>query len=106
MQANVEVVVRQLHERLTARYGNRLANVVLYGSQARGDAQAGSDIDLLVVLRGSVQHGEEVSRTGDILAELSLQHNVVLTCLFVASDRYERREGPLMRNVHREGLLV
>ncbi len=32
--------------------GPRLVSIVLFGSLARGDAAAGSDIDLLVVARG------------------------------------------------------
>ncbi|HLG16404.1 MAG TPA: nucleotidyltransferase domain-containing protein [Blastocatellia bacterium] len=33
--------------------------MILFGSQARGDAATGSDIDVLVVLRGEVRPGLE-----------------------------------------------
>jgi hypothetical protein len=35
-------------------YGPRLAGLVLFGSQARGDALPDSDIDVMVVLHGPV----------------------------------------------------
>lgn len=33
-------------------YGDRLANVILYGSYARGDFHAESDVDFRIVLKG------------------------------------------------------
>jgi len=43
-------VLDELKERLSAAYGERLHAVVLFGSEARGDARPDSDIDVLVVL--------------------------------------------------------
>ena len=39
-------------ERLKARFGADLVSVVVFGSQARGTAKLGSDVDVLVVVRG------------------------------------------------------
>ncbi|MFM9024014.1 MAG: nucleotidyltransferase family protein, partial [Planctomycetaceae bacterium] len=36
----------ELKERLTAAYGHRLYTVVLFGSEARGEAGPDSDIDV------------------------------------------------------------
>jgi hypothetical protein len=35
---------------LLARYGENLSQIILFGSQARGNARADSDIDVLIVL--------------------------------------------------------
>ncbi len=55
MLAAVAPVLRALAERyarlLEKHLGARLVSVVLFGSVARGDAIAGSDIDLLIVAR-------------------------------------------------------
>jgi len=37
--------------RLKAKYGERIQNVILFGSVARGDYREESDIDVLVVTR-------------------------------------------------------
>ncbi|MBU2601127.1 MAG: hypothetical protein KKA32_03035 [Actinobacteria bacterium] len=50
--------------------------------------------------------GEEISRTIDIVAALSLEHHVVISCIFVALDRYQAQGSPLLRNVRKEGLAV
>lgn len=51
---------------LAACYGERLKQLVLFGSQARGDADPESDIDLLVVLAGPVDDAKEHERTRDM----------------------------------------
>ena len=41
-------LLKEIKVRLSAAYGERLRGVVLYGSQARGDARPDSDVDILV----------------------------------------------------------
>ncbi|MCE2725261.1 MAG: nucleotidyltransferase domain-containing protein [Planctomycetaceae bacterium] len=56
-------VLDELKERLSAAYGERLHAVVLFGSEARGDARPDSDIDVLVVLETLTgDYGEELER--------------------------------------------
>jgi predicted nucleotidyltransferase len=102
----LQPVIAELKERLKELYGDSLERVVLFGSQARGDAAAGSDIDILVVLKGPVSPGKEISRTGEITSSISLRHDVVISCTFVSIDRYETEKNPLLLNVHREGVQV
>ena len=47
--ANHEVLTRY-RDALLARFPDQLQRLILFGSQARGDATAGSDIDVLVVV--------------------------------------------------------
>ena len=52
-------------------YGNRLERIVLFGSFARGTAHEGSDIDVAVVSKGSIQAGLEIDQMSDILFEVN-----------------------------------
>jgi predicted nucleotidyltransferase len=79
---------------------------MLFGSHARGDAEPGSDIDVLVVLEGPVRPGEEIRRSLNDVAELSLKNNVVFSCVFVSRHRFESELSPLLINVRREGVPV
>jgi predicted nucleotidyltransferase len=106
MNDKLPTMLAELRRRLEALYGERLINMILFGSQARGDAEPGSDIDVLVVLKEPVQAAEEVDRTSDIVADLSLQHNEVISCAFMGEDRFKHRHGPLLRNVRREGINI
>jgi predicted nucleotidyltransferase len=106
MDPKLQEIVRDLRRRLEHRYGPRLHRLVLYGSQARGDAETGSDIDVLVVLEGQVDPTLEIARTEFDVADVSLEHDAVITCLFVSRDQFERERSPLLVNVRREGIAV
>ena len=99
-------ILTELRRRLEELYGSRLVRLVLFGSHARGDAESGSDIDVLVVLRDDVNPGEEIRRTGGIVSELSLANDVVISCLFMDEFRFMHRNGPLLRNIRREGIAA
>ncbi|MFN0085141.1 MAG: nucleotidyltransferase domain-containing protein [Blastocatellia bacterium] len=106
MNDRLNTILNEFRQALAAIYGERLDRVILFGSQARGDALEGSDIDLLVVLSGDVYPGKEILRTGGIVSQISLKYDVVLSCLFFPAERFRREQSPLLRNVRREGVTV
>ena len=106
MRPEIKPILEELKREFEAIYGDRLVKMILFGSQARGDAEGGSDIDVLVVLTGAVAPGREIERTLDIVASLSLAHGTVIGCAYVSADDYERRNTPLLLNARREGVLV
>ncbi len=106
MREKIGPVFTEAREILDRVYSGRLARVVLFGSHARGDAEPGSDVDLLAVLRGDVSATAEVSRVSGPLAELSLRHDVVVSCVFVSEERYRSEQSPFLLNVRREGIAA
>ena len=103
---NLRMILNEDRHRLESLYGDRMTRLVLFGSQARGDADPGSDIDLLVVLRGPVTPGREIAHVSEAIAALSLEHGIVISCTFVSADRYATERSPLLLNVRREGVPV
>jgi predicted nucleotidyltransferase len=106
MNPKTQTMIAELQQHLSALYGDRLIQMIVFGSQARGDAVPGSDVDILVVLQGSVLPGEEIVRTGGIVSDLSLRFDAVISCVFMSEDRFKNRSGPLLRNIRREGIPV
>lgn len=104
MISTLEAVRTELQRYFQALYGSRLDRLILYGSQARGDAEPGSDIDVLIVLNGSVDPHAEMIQTSAIVADLSLRHDEVISCFFISSQRFYREQSPLLLNVRREGI--
>ena len=100
----VGTLLAEVKRHLQALYGDRLAGVYLYGSHARGEARADSDVDVLVVLRGHVQPGAEVSRAGPAVSAVSLEHDVLISLYPVSEQDFRERRSPFLESVRREAV--
>ncbi len=99
-------ILRSLRGELARILGDQLQSVILYGSQARGQARSDSDIDVLVVVRDDSDYGDLIRRTSEAVSALSLQHDVVISRAFVSRKRFEWEQTPFLLNVRREGVPV
>ena len=106
MDSKVRGVLAELRRRLEDLYGNRLVKLVLFGSQARGDADTDSDIDVMVVLKGNVNPFQEIERGGRVTAAVSLEQDVVISAVYVSENRYRTRASGFLANVRAEGVSV
>ncbi|HIE53429.1 MAG TPA: nucleotidyltransferase domain-containing protein [Armatimonadetes bacterium] len=61
IESTINDMVRNLH----GEFGEELVAVVVYGSYVRGIATSGSDIDLLVVVKGLARDWESIRRLED-----------------------------------------
>jgi predicted nucleotidyltransferase len=87
-------------------YGERLKQVLLFGSWARGDAHPESDIDLLVVLDRIESRWEERDRMSDILYRHSLDNETIVTEVPVSEAELEEAEIPLLMRVREEAVRI
>jgi predicted nucleotidyltransferase len=99
-------ILRSLQKELKETLGERIEKVILYGSQARGDARDDSDIDVLVVLKDDFKYSEMLKKTSRVVANLSLENEVVISRAFVTRQQYEQSQIPFLMNVRREGLAL
>ena len=87
-------------------YGEQLDRLILFGSQARGDARPDSDIDLLIVLKNSFDYSQKSDRISYLIADICLEHTVVISCVFATLQKYQEYDGGLFRNIRQEGMPV
>lgn len=103
---HVREIVAEYRELLREVLGVDLDSVVVYGSQARGEATEVSDIDVLCIMKKPFAYGELVLRTAKIAAAVSLEHDVVISTTFVTREDYKTRNTPFLMNVRREASVI
>jgi predicted nucleotidyltransferase len=84
------------------------AEVVLYGSRARGDASEESDYDLLIVSDGPATIERE-DRFRRALYDIQLETGAVVTVILVNRTDWETplyKAMPLHQNITREGISL
>ncbi len=100
------VLLADAGDRLRATFGARPDRIVLHGSEARGEARAESDLDLLVVLHGEPCYGRDAARIVDALYPLILASGRVIDAQPVAADQFAAAEFALYRSAQREGIRL
>lgn len=91
---------------LAEAFGRRLRGVVLYGSEARGQSDPDSDIDVLVLLDGPFDYGGDLTTSIDVLYPLVLEVERPIDVMPVEQSVYEAQEFALYRHAKREGILA
>jgi len=84
------------------------ASIVLYGSQARGQAGPESDLNLLVLLNSGVS--SEITRSiRDMLYEIGLQNDIVISVIVRSLDTWNSaiwQATALYKEIEKEGINV
>lgn len=107
LMAAEKQIVREFKRRVEQQFPDQLVRLVLFGSKARGDSSAESDIDVLVVIRS------EDWRLGDAIRAvgyaLELEHGVVLSIQVMSLGHYDQLQAcgsQFLKAVEREGVHV
>jgi predicted nucleotidyltransferase len=90
---------------MESQLGDRLVKMVVFGSRARGDFDAGSDTDIAIIVR-------ELSRELkyqilDTVAEIEMKFIIPLSVIIFSENEFERlrkRERRIALDIEREGI--
>jgi len=90
---------------LGERFGDRMCELALFGSRARGEGSEDSDLDVLVVVRDltSAEAREIAQFRGDLLT----RHGVLLSPFAVSDERMaelRRRERRIAREIDKDAV--
>ncbi len=103
---DLAMLLRKLGDDLRAFYGERYRGLVLYGSYARGEADEGSDVDLLLLLEGEVDSAAEIIRAESVKWTLALDSDYAVSIIPISVDDYQRPGEPFIMNARREGARI
>jgi uncharacterized protein len=99
----IRKIMKELKEGLIRIYGDKLKELYLYGSYARGDYRQSSDVDVMILLSDFKNYWEEINRTSELIQNVSLDHNILVSRIFITEEKWNRSDTPLLENIHHEG---
>ncbi len=87
------------------RLGNHVRQVILFGSQARGEATKGSDYDFIVIVDERTRALRDlVSQAGDTILD---EHDELCAALIYDENQWRLVRGaPLGWNIEKEGIAL
>ncbi len=95
-------LTRELHQKLSSIFGEDVG-VILYGSQARGEARVDSDIDVLVVLPDLEKGTLDI--VFDIAWEVGFEAGQVISVTPATHEEMDRlTASPFFQAVQKEGI--
>jgi predicted nucleotidyltransferase len=99
-------VVKQIKQ--TIEKTEPTATTILYGSEARGDARADSDIDVLILLEGDKRNLRREEEISGALYDLELNTGVLISPMIILRKQWENRpfKTPFYVNVMNEGIKL
>ena len=99
-------VVKQIKQ--TIEKTEPTATTILYGSEARGDARADSDIDVLILLEGDKRDFRREEELSGALYDLELNTGVLISPMIILRKQWENRpfKTPFYVNVMNEGIRL
>ena len=99
-------IVSQLREIIRREAPN--AKVILYGSEARGNARPDSDIDLLILVDKEKVTLEDEQKITYPIYLLELNTGVLISPMVIAKNKWENRpfKTPFYLNIVNEGVEI
>lgn len=109
LSPDVMSALERFRKALGERFGERVREVRLFGSQARGDANEDSDVDVFVSVEGLTGAERAEVLTLAYHADLAGNEDVLLSPLAYSTaqaDELRRRERRLLLDIDREGVAL
>ena len=103
----VQQVAKQYKLQLQQIYGRQLVELILFGSYARGDFNAESDIDFAVVLnKPDIHPAGEILKITPLSIQLELKYGFMLSTLPIS---WQKKQGAMQggyQDIRKEGIVI
>ena len=105
LETETSSVLAAIKQRLYEALGDKVRQIILFGSRSRGDAEEDSDYDILLLVDRWTRTLED--RVDDIAYEMLDHYGAVVTIFVFEMKTYEQEiHEPLFCNIRREGVML
>ncbi|MGI0481262.1 nucleotidyltransferase domain-containing protein [Geminocystis sp. CENA526] len=103
----IKHILSTFKKQLKEIYKDKLINLILFGSYAKGTEKEDSDIDVLILLKDQdINIGKEIEKTSKITCNLSLKYDKTISRLFMSENYFNTYDSALLRNIREEGIII
>ena len=106
MNEKVKRILTGVKKYLIESFGDRIRQVILYGSYARGDYNKDSDIDILIVVSDNINPIEVEESLNEFLFEILLNENELCSVRAIPEKLFKKYDSPFLLNVKEEGIVI
>jgi len=100
-------IANEYKANLQQLYGDKLVEVILFGSYARGDNRDESDLDFAVILRDpNTRTAAEIFKTSVIDSRLSLKYGLMLSSLPTSLKKKETSMQGIYQEIRKDGIVI
>ena len=103
----VKQVANEYKLQLQQMYGSQLVELILFGSYARGDFNAESDIDFAVVINHPDIHpAAEILKITPLSLQLELKYGFMLSTLPVSWQKKQSAIQGVYLDIRKDGIVI
>lgn len=109
MPERIHNIIYQFSQQLKAILGDHLSKVIVYGSYARGDYQANSDVDVMILVDLAEEEIKKIeNEIYDLAFEIEMNRGIDISPVIKNEQQYEYWVDalPFYRNVREEGVVI
>jgi predicted nucleotidyltransferase len=107
MDNHIAQIANEYKAGLEQIYGNELAELILFGSYARGNQHEESDLDFAVVLRNpDTRASAELIKTSPLASRLSVKYGIMISSLPVALQKKQSSMLGVYREIRKDGITI
>lgn len=105
---NLIKALKRMCREISGIYGEELLSIVLYGSYARGEQSAESDVDIAVFLKKDDTNTIQHDAMTDVVVDYELENSITLSVITVRYDNYIEWKDtlPFYKNIDKEGIVL
>ena len=102
-----QTALKEFVDGVVPTMGEKLEQIILYGSVARGTSTEESDVDIALLIHGTIDENLE-DHLLDFIVDMNLKYNRVFSVIDIDYETFRKWENvlPFYSNVRREGVTL